>query len=153
MATARQLENPKAGLYEKDFLAWVEDQAEALRTRQIGALDWDNLVEEIGSMGRSQRNELKNRLRVLLMHLMKWHWQPEKRTPSWSGTIVEQRSAIEDLLETSPSLRTTVLLPSFLGAWGQARKQASVETGLPVTNIPELCPWSLEDVLADWWPE
>jgi uncharacterized damage-inducible protein DinB len=73
MATARQLGQAITNLYEVDFLAWTESQAEALRTRQVGALDWANLLKEVESMGRSARNELKSRLRALLMHLMQWH--------------------------------------------------------------------------------
>ena len=90
MATARQLEQA-SNLYEQDFLAWIDEQGQALKARQVAALDWDNLVEEIESMGRSQRNELKSRLWVLLMHLIKWHWQLERRSMSWQLTIKEQR--------------------------------------------------------------
>ena len=102
MATARQLEQPITNLYEADFLAWTESQAEALRTRQIGALDWVNLLEEVESMGASQRRELKNRMRILLMHLIKWHWQPERRGSSWGSSIDVQRYEMADLFDTSP---------------------------------------------------
>ena len=149
MATARQLEQAP-NLYEQDFLSWIEAQAKALMDRQVAALDWDNLVEEIESMGRSQRNELKSRLRVLLMHLIKWHWQPEKRSTSWQLTIKEQRLSLRDLLEMSPSLRPSlsVLLPR---AWQDASSSAALETGLNESIFPEICPWSMEDVLLDGW--
>ena len=149
MATARQLEQAP-NLYEQDFLSWIEAQAKALKDRQVAALDWDNLVEEIESMGRSQRNELKSRLRVLLMHLIKWHWQPEKRSTSWQLTIKEQRLSLRDLLEMSPSLRPSlsVLLPR---AWQDASSSAALETGLNESIFPEICPWSMEDVLLDGW--
>ncbi|MHB1530826.1 MAG: DUF29 domain-containing protein [Acidithiobacillus sp.] len=153
MATARQLEHAKTDLYEQDFLAWIDDQAQALRERQTGALDWENLREEIESMGRSQRNELKSRLRVLLMHLIKWHWQPEKRTASWTLTIKEQRAALADLLETSPSLKTGTprIIPSV---WTFARDAAATETGMGIDTFPESCPWDMDThILADWWPE
>lgn len=149
MATARQLEQAP-NLYEQDFLSWIEAQAQALKDRQVAALDWDNLVEEIESMGRSQRNELKSRLRVLLMHLIKWHWQPEKRSTSWQLTIKEQRLSLRDLLEMSPSLRLSlpVLLPK---AWQDASSSAALETGLKESTFSEICPWSVEDVLLDGW--
>lgn len=149
MATARQLEHAP-NLYEQDFLSWIEAQAQALKDRQVAALDWDNLVEEIESMGRSQRNELKSRLRVLLMHLIKWHWQPEKRSTSWQLTIKEQRLSLRDLLEMSPSLRLSlpVLLPK---AWQDASSSAALETGLKESTFSEICPWSVEDVLLDGW--
>ena len=149
MATARQLEQAP-NLYEQDFLSWIEAQAKALKDRQVAGLDWDNLVEEIESMGRSQRNELKSRLRVLLMHLIKWHWQPEKRSTSWQLTIKEQRLSLRDLLEMSPSLRPSlpVLLPK---AWQDASSSAALETGLKESIFSEICPWSVEDVLLDGW--
>ena len=149
MATARQLEQA-SNLYERDFLAWIDEQGQALKARQVAALDWDNLVEEIESMGRSQRNELKSRLRMLLMHLIKWHWQPEKRSTSWQLTIKEQRLSLRDLFEMSPSLRPSlpVLLPK---AWQDASSSAALETGLKESIFPEVCPWSVEDVLLDGW--
>ena len=149
MATARQLEQP-SNLYEQDFVAWIDEQGQALKARQVAALDWDNLVEEIESMGRSQRNELKSRLRVLLMHLIKWHWQREKRSTSWQLTIKEQRLSLRDLFEMSPSLRPSlpVLLPK---AWQDAYSSAALETGLKESIFPEVCPWSVEDVLLDGW--
>ncbi len=149
MATARQLEQA-SNLYEQDFLAWIDEQGQALKARQVAALDWDNLVEEIESMGRSQRNELKSRLRMLLMHLIKWHWQPEKRSTSWQLTIKEQRFSLRDLFEMSPSLRQSlpVLLPK---AWQDASSSAALETGLKESIFPEVCPWSVEDVLLDGW--
>ena len=149
MATARQLEQA-SNLYEQDFLAWIDEQGQALKARQVAALDWDNLVEEIESMGRSQRNELKSRLRVLLMHLIKWHWQSEKRSTSWQLTIKEQRLSLRDLFEMSPSLRPSlpVLLPK---AWQDASSSAALETGLKESVFPDVCPWSVEDVLRDGW--
>ncbi|MHB8248862.1 MAG: DUF29 domain-containing protein [Acidithiobacillus sp.] len=153
MATARQLEHPKTGLYEQDFLAWIEDQAEALRAKQGGALDWENLLEEVESMGRNERNAMESRLSLLLMHLMKWHWQPEKRSKSWMQTIREQRKAIRRILRNSPSLRNHVpeMLPE---AWAEARDDAAFETEIPLSTFPEACPWGLDtQVLADWMPE
>ena len=149
MATARQLEQA-SNLYERDFLAWINEQGQALKARQVAALDWDNLVEEIESMGRSQRNELKSRLRMLLMHLIKWHWQPEKRSTSWQLTIKEQRLSLRDLFEMSPSLRPSlpVLLPKV---WQDASSSAALETGLKESVFSEVCPWSVEDVLLDGW--
>ena len=153
MATARQLEHTKTDLYEQDFLAWTEDQAEALRTKQAGALDWENLLEEVESMGRNERNAMESRLSLLLTHLMKWQWQPEKRGKSWIQTIREQRKAIRKILKNSPSLRSHV--PEMLAeAWAEARDDAAFETELPLSIFPETCPWSLDtQILADWMPE
>jgi|AOMQ01.1.fsa_nt_gi hypothetical protein len=154
MATARQLEQPITNLYEVDFLAWTESQAGALRARQVGALDWVNLLEEVESMGVSQRRELENRLAVLLMHLIKWRWQPEKRGTSWKLTIRGQRREIEKLLKQSPSLKPSV--PEVIGeAWNDAREDAEDETGLPLPTFPKACPWDVTTQILDreWWPE
>ena len=154
MATAQQLEYPKATLYERDFSAWTRDQAQALRARQVSALDWDNLLEEVESMGASQRREIKNRLTVLLMHLIKWHWQPEKRSTSWRQTIRGQRREIAELLNQSPSLKG--LIPEVLqDVWGNACEDAEDETGLLLHTFPDACPWDLNSQVLDktWWPE
>jgi hypothetical protein len=153
MATARQLEQPITNLYEADFLAWTESQAEALRARQVGALDWVNLLEEVESMGASQRRELESRLTVLLMHLIKWVWQPGKRSTSWRLTIMGQRREIERLIKQSPSLKPVI--PEVLGElWSDAREDAEVETGLPLQTFPNACPWDMNNQILDkaWWP-
>jgi hypothetical protein len=154
MATARQLEQPTTSLYERDFLAWTEDQAVALRTRQVSDLDWSNLLEEVESMGASQRRELENRLTILLMHLMKWVWQPEKRSTSWKLTIQGQRRELLRLIKQSPSLKP--LVSNVLDeVWSDARDDAEVETGLPSQAFPESCPWDVSDQVLNktWWPE
>lgn len=154
MATARQLEQPTTDLYERDFLAWTENQAEALRTRQVDAIDWVNLLEEVESMGASQRRELESRLTILLMHLMKWVWQPEKRTTSWKLTIQGQRRELVRLIKQSPSLKP--LIPEVLGElWNDARDDAEVETGLPLQSFPAACPWDVSSQVLnkEWWPE
>lgn len=154
MRTARQREprEHRPSLYHEDFLAWLDEQAEALRNRQGQKLDWDNLLEEIEGMGRKERSELKSRLRVLLMQVIKWIWQPERRGKSWTFTIREQRRGIADLLEISPSLKPAI--PEIIpGAWWDAREDAALETELPFSTFPESCPWTVEQVLSDWWPE
>src|SRR4051812_29227670 len=91
-------------LYERDFVLWLQEQATLLRTRQLDLLDLDNLMEEIEAMAGNHRRELRHRLETLLMHLLKWQFQPDHRSGSWLGTIEEQRSSIEELIAQSPSL-------------------------------------------------
>ena len=73
-------------LYERDFYAWTQDQAEKLRGRAHNDIDWENVAEEIESVGRSQKKEIRSRLAVLMQHLLKWHFQPERRSHSWQST-------------------------------------------------------------------
>jgi hypothetical protein len=107
-------------LYEQDFYLWTQITAKQLKENKFNEIDIKNLIEEIESIGRSEKRELKSRLIVLLMHLLKWHYQPEKRSESWRSTITEQRICIEGLLEDSPSLKP--LLPEvFEDCYQKAR--------------------------------
>ena len=118
--------------YEKDFYAWTVEQTRLLRSGELSALDIENIAEEIESMGRRDRREIKSRLIVLLCHLLKWRMQPQMRSPSWSATIREQRRKIDELLGESPSLRPT--LPEIPPpAYAEAREDAAAETGLAET--------------------
>lgn len=139
---------PPADGYDEDFVAWTALQARALRARRLHELDFDNLAEEIESLGASDRRELTSRLEVLLVHLLKHHHQPEKRGKSWPLTIDEQRDRVADLLADSPSLRNHV--PERVAvAYPRARRRASVETDLPPTPFPDVCPFRAEDILGD----
>jgi len=131
--------------YEDDLVAWTQEQADLLRAGDLDAIDREHLAEEIESVGASQRRELRRRLSRLLQHLLKWHYQPELRSRSWSLTIRVQRDEIAGLLEESPSLRSAVdaLLPQ---AWRLARAWAVEETGL--LALPEACPWTPEQILS-----
>lgn len=146
-------------LYEEDLAAWAEAQAKALREAARAKLnvpvviDWDNVAEEIEYLARSERRELRSRLFRLLTHLLKWCYQPGKRTRSWRATIGEQRRAISRVLADSPSLGS-FLPDAFALAYAEARGQAADETGLPLASFPETCPFTLEEALDPaFWPE
>ena len=135
------------GLYDRDFFAWTQDRAERLRARADASLDWANLAEEIESLGRNNKNEVQNRLRVLLHHLLKWKYQPSRRCNSWQTTIGEQRNHIEGLIEMSPSLRRYPA-ERYDWAWRAARREASQQTGLPIETFPETPEFAIDDVLT-----
>ncbi|WP_299404663.1 DUF29 domain-containing protein [Acaryochloris sp. IP29b_bin.148] len=139
-------------MYEVDFIQWIETAAELLKRGKFGELDIHNLVEELESLGRSEKNALKSNLSVLLAHLLKWQYQPEKQTLSWISTIDEYRDRIQVSLEASPSLRnyyTDVLEQRY----SVARKQAAHQTSLEISTFPETCPFTPEEVLdSDFWP-
>lgn len=158
------LEKPQASLYERDFYAWTLEQADKLRARAHNEIDWENAAEEIESVGRSQKNEIRSRLGVLLKHLLKWEHQSGRRSHGWQGTISEQRIHIQRALATSPSLGR---FPAevFEQEYQWARKSAARETGLPILLFPEAAafdlgmaldedflpgaPWSPDDLLRD----
>ncbi|MCD6273828.1 MAG: DUF29 domain-containing protein [Deltaproteobacteria bacterium] len=134
--------------YNLDFFHWTEQQAEYLKSGKFDLLDIENLAEEIESMGRSERRELLNRLAVLLMHLLKWQYQPNLQSRSWKVTVRNQRSAILDLLEDSPSLKS-VIVDKFAKAYQKARLNAADETGISLNKFPESCLWSVDRILEE----
>lgn len=135
-------------LYETDFYAWTQEQAKLLTKQQWSQLDLLNLVEEIESLGKQQRSELRNRLRVLIGHLLKWEYQASKRSRSWLSTIQIQRLDVAELLEENPSLKP--YLPEALQtAYVKGLALASGETNLPRKTFPKNCPYTLEEILSD----
>jgi hypothetical protein len=140
-------------LYDTDFNLWIEQTVNQLKNGDLQDLDRQNLIDEIESMGRNDKREVKNRLIVLFMHLLKWQYQPEKRTSSWISTINEQRRQISTVLEDSPSLKP-YLAEVFSKCYQLACNDASKETNLPKITFPSDCPFSSEQVLdADYFPE
>lgn len=137
--------------YETDFYLWTQQQAELLRHGAFSALDVENLVEEIESMGASDRRSLSSFLELVIMHLLKWQYQPERRGNSWQTSISKGRNAIERILEYSPSLKKQ-LSKMIIAEYRRARKEASSETSLPLTTFPEQCPFTVEQITGDYWP-
>ncbi|HEX4764992.1 MAG TPA: DUF29 domain-containing protein [Lichenihabitans sp.] len=137
-----------AGLYQEDFFLWAKEQARLLRERRFDELDLDNLIDEVESVGTSERREIRDRMTVLVAHLLKWKCQPGRRTPSWQRTIRDQRAELAELFEDSPSLRS---YPEQVCAriYEGARLRASEETGIDFTLFPEAPPFTLEQALDD----
>jgi Domain of unknown function DUF29 len=140
-------------LYEEDFHAWTQQQAELLRSRQLAGADLDNIAEEIDSMGRSVRRELVSRLAVLLLHLLKWQHQPAFRSRSWQLTIKGQRRSLVRHLRDNPGLRSQ-MDQAISDADGNATIEAERETGLAAETFPETCPFSFDQAISDdFWPD
>ncbi|MEH2302671.1 MAG: DUF29 domain-containing protein [Nostoc sp.] len=133
-------------LYETDFYTWTQEQVSLLKTQQWDQLDTVNLIEEIETLGRRERQELRNRLGVLLGHLLKWQFQAEKRSNSWLGTIREQRVQIKLLLQDSSSLKP-YLNEVFLTVYELGLALAIRETELSEQVFPEICPYTLDQTL------
>ncbi|MBF0334011.1 MAG: DUF29 domain-containing protein [Alphaproteobacteria bacterium] len=144
---------PKSGLYERDFYAWANEQAALLRSGQLSTADIEHIAEEIESMGKTEKRELASRLTVLLTHLLKWQFQPERRGRSWRSTITIQRHALADHLADNPSLKST-LDQVLTRAYEDGRLGAIGETDLPESLFPSECPWSFERIMdAAFWPD
>lgn len=140
-------------LYEQDFHAWALQQAELLRTRQLDCADLDNIAEEIESMARSEKRELTSRLTVLLLHLLKWQYQPGFRSRSWQLTIKGQRRSVSRHMKENPSLKS-YLDQSMSDAYGDATIEAQRETGLGAETFPVTCPFTFDQAINDdFWPD
>ena len=139
-------------LYEHDFYAWANEQAALLRAGKLGEADIANIAEEIDSMGKSEKRELVSRLIVLLLHLLKWQFQPGLRGASWEASIQVQRIRLADHLADNPSLKR--LMPDAIAtAYRIAGIQAVAETGMSKATFPLTCPWT-PDQISDqaFWP-
>jgi Domain of unknown function DUF29 len=134
-----------AAKYDTDFHAWTFEQAAKLRAGK--PVDAENIAEELETLGRSEQQQLINRLAVLLQHMLKSEYQPERRTPGWDATIKEQRRRIAHLLDQNPSLRPK--LPDCIAdAYATAVTFASVETGIVEDDFPSECPYTPDEILA-----
>lgn len=132
--------------YDHDYYAWLNEQAACLQERRFSALDLPHLIDEIQDLARAEKREIESRLGVLLIHLLKWSYQPDKRSGGWRATIIEQRARILKRLQESPSLRG---YPGEILAeeYGLAVSEAAAETGIAAKTFPAKCPYSIDQVL------
>ena len=139
--------------YEKDFYAWANEQAALLRAGELAAADIEHIAEEIESMGRAEKRELISRLAVLLLHLIKWKFQPSLRSNSWRNSVRIQRRDLTRHMTDNPSLNAFIG-EAMSGTYGDATITASDETGLLESAFPDACPWTFEQVMSeDFWPD
>ena len=140
-------------LYDKDFYLWIQTTAELLKQHRFTELDLENLIDEIETMGRSEKRAVKSNLEVVIIHLLKYKYQPEKRSNSWRYTIREHRKRLREALEESPSLKP-FLSEVFEKCYQEARTLAADETGLAIASFPEQSPFTSEQTLnPDYLPE
>ncbi len=143
---ANQTAPPISSLYEQDETAWLELTADLIAQGRFGEVDHEHLREYLSDMARRDRREVLSRLATLLAHLLKWEYQPEQRSNSWRGTIVAQRSELEDLLESGTLRRHAAEVLDR--AYKSAVERAAAETGLAIDVFPAHCAMSLEQVMA-----
>ncbi len=141
----------QSNLYELDFYAWTQEQAMFLRERKLDYIDILNLTEELESLGKQQKQELKNRLGVLIGHLLKWNYQSDQRSKSWKYTIQEQRLQILDLLEQNPSLKS-YQEDAISKAYQLGLLLIGRETPLDPKELPKECPYNSDQILDTTFP-
>lgn len=137
-----------AELYDEDFAVWAEETAALLRSGSFADIDVEHLAEEVEDMAKRDRRELLSRLTVLLAHLLKWKYQPKKRSTSWKRTIATQRTELRLIFEQSPSLRAT-MRAGCGRVYKDAVERAGLETSLATKTkqFPRECPFSEEQIL------
>jgi len=134
-----KLKKPMATLYQQDVIAWANQQAALLRAGRFAELDVEQVAEEIEDVGKSEQRELANRIAVLLAHLLKWQFQPERQGRSWRQTITVQRRAIAKRLQRTPSLKSVfgryAVVGRSMGGWrsfGNRRNRAGFSRRMPL---------------------
>lgn len=153
MAEVKEHPSTEAPLYERDYALWVEQQARLLEAGRFAELDLPNLIDEVEELSRSQKRAIRNNLNVLLLHLLKWQFQPDKRSGSWRDSIREHRSRVADECEDSPSLRRYPR-DIFTKMYGRARQRVADQIGLALEVFPKAPPFSVEQALdPDFLPE
>ena len=140
--------------YEKDVVLWSEEQAHYLRSGQFDKLDLENLAEEVLDVGKSEIRALESHMAQLLLHLLKWAYQPSRQSRSWSDSIHHHRKQVLRSLRITPSLRHKMTEDTFgfwESVWDTAKHGAAKETGLDGDSFPSIMPWSEEDILTEGW--
>jgi len=133
--------------YESDFYAWTQTTARRVREGRFAEVDLNAIAGEIEDMGKRDLREVNNRMAILIAHLLKWQFQPDRRSPSWRSTIAVQRTDIADLLTQSPSLKRK-LSAKLPQTYERAKQIASAETGLGGESaFPVSCPYALAELL------
>jgi len=137
--------NPR---YDQDVYGWAIHTAELLRSNKMDEVDFDNIIEEMEALGRSEKHELINRLSLVITHLLKWQYQPARKTRSWDLTIKENRRRFKNILKDNPSLKSK--LDEILDdAYYYAKLEAGKETSIDESTFPEVCPYSFEEITSD----
>jgi Domain of unknown function DUF29 len=142
---AKALDKP--ALYDTDYVAWLEEQVRNLRAGRLAVLDVENVALELEGLMNSQRQQLQNRLEVLIHHLLKWDHQPEQRSNGWRATVQDQRTRIRRLLRFSPNLNREVE-PMCQDVYADAVQAAAIETRLSESAFPPALPYTVEQIFA-----
>ena len=146
------LPTENSDIYNWDYCLWVELMMQLLQEGKLMELDIPHLLEELDDMSGSQRDALESNLEIILMHLLKYSHQPQLRSRSWLSTIFEHRNRLKKAFKRSPSLQR-YYQEIFEECYQTARKMAAIETGLSMSNFPEISPFTSAQVLdIDYLP-
>jgi DNA-binding protein len=139
--------------HETDAYGWAVHTAQLLRDKKMNEVDFDGIVEELEEMGISNKHALTSRLTLIISHLLKWQFQPNMRSRSWTYTIEEQRKRAKIYINDNPSLKSK-LDDIMIKAYDVAISKAASETSLDKKNFPTQCPYTFEQIMNDeFYPE
>lgn len=147
---AQTTDDPLSRPAGEDFHAWLQQSARLIRARRWQELDADLLADEVEDLGKSERRGIASQLTRLLVHLLKWRFQPARRSDSWRDSIADARLQIALALDDSPSLRGYPA-EQLDACYAKARRAAVQQTGLAIARFPDTCPFALADILDDAW--
>jgi len=142
-----------ATLYDRDIALWSDRMVDLLRQGKFDQLDLEHLIEEVGDLGRRERDRLVSSIRLILHHLLKWQFQPERRCRSWVKTIQRERINVQSYLDDTPSLKRVQTQDGLDRIYRIARKDAALETDLPLHQLPETCPYTWNQVFDEEFPD
>jgi hypothetical protein len=134
-------------LYEQDFYKWTQETSQLIKKGKFDQVDWENVIEEIEALGRSEKRAIRSYLIVVIKHLLKWQYQPEHQSGSWRASIHNSRNHLLELLEENPSLRGDFVAEAIVKVYKTAREEASEETTIFLDKFPLDCPYSVEQLL------
>ncbi len=134
-------------LYDTDLAAWVHEQIEHLKNRELDKIDWENFIDEVEGVVRVDKRSMKSHFVTIICHLLKYKYQPLKRTRSWAFSILHARDEINEIVKDSPSLKHSLPI-EFEKAWKSGRDKAISETDMSGKDFPRTCPWSYEYVMT-----
>jgi len=136
--------------YSTDFSLWIDQTTQLLQERRWQEIDLPRLIEEVEDLGKSERRGIASQLTRLLLYLLKWQYQPDRRSDSWLDSITDARTQIELIIEDSPSLQAYPA-EQLETSYQRARRQVAQQTNLESAVFPANCPYSLTQVLAEGW--
>jgi len=132
--------------YDRDLYGWATEQAALSRAGRIAEADALNIAEELDDVGNEQYDKLVSPLRLILLHLLKWDHQPERRSRSWWASITVQRNQVRRLLRKNPGLKPR-LKEATADAYEDARVEAAARTRLAPRKFPAQCPYSSNEIM------
>ena len=138
--------------YDSDLITWAKQTAVLLREQRWSEVDWGHLIEEVEDLGKSERSAIGSQMERIILHLLKWEYQPQRRSDSWLDSINDGRSQIRRKIEDSPSLKN---YPEQIleKEYSRARREAIRQTGLALERFPIYCPFSVDQILGNGLPE